>query len=546
VSRDKARRRIRAHVDDGGDHKYSDALRAAQLRRASLVARDKLIDFTKITMPSPKDPTDVTVSRFEDAVHHRLIAEKLEAVERGDITRLIITMPPRHGKSELASRRFPAWFMGRHPMWEVIFATYNQTFAEDFGGEVRDIMNSPQYGLVFPDAQLKRDSQARDKLSMEDINGIKSGALYFAGADGSVTGRGAHLFLIDDPFKNREMAESETNRRKVWEFFTSTAYTRLAPGGRIVIILTRWHEDDLVGRLFDPAFVDPEISKDYEILSLPGLAEDDDPLGRKPGEALWPERYPADVLDVTRRVIGPRDWASLYQQRPTVQDGDFFTKGMFKPYTRDDLPDDFRGIFRIYGASDHAVGKNQKNDKSVLGCVGFDSHGDIWILPDVRWEKMDGEAQVDEMIAQMLRHRPVTWWAEKGHISSAIGPYLRRQMFERKVPTWLQEKTPSADKEKRAQSIRARAALRPIRVPAFMEWWEKAEAELLAFPNGRHDDFVDWLAWIGLGLETEFSATPVARNEKPSGPEVGSGAWVVWRSKKDKERQAAANKRRGW
>lgn len=529
------------------DHEVADVIRAAERRRAGLISRDSLIDFTKLTMPSPTDPEDVTASRFEDAIHHHLIAKKLEWVEQTPGARLIITMPPRHGKSELASRRFPAWFIGRHPMWEVIFATYNQTFAEDFGGEIRDIMNSKQYALTFPGVELKRDSQARDHLSVaEEVEGIKNGALFFAGADGSVTGRGAHLFVIDDPFKNREMAESETHRNKVWSFFTSTAYTRLAPGGRIVIILTRWHEDDIIGRLFDPRYVDPEISKDYEILSLPGIAEEDDQMGRAPGEALWPERYPASVLDVTRRVIGPRDWASLYQQRPTPEDGNFFTKEMFKPYTRDELPDDFRGIFRIYGASDHAVGLKQKNDKSVIGCVGFDRYGDIWILPDVRWDRIDGETQVDEMIAQMLRHRPTTWWAEKGHISSAIGPYLRRQMFEKKVPTWLQEKTPSVDKVRRAQSIRARGALRPIRVPAFTSWWEKALAELLAFPNGRHDDFVDWLSWIGLGLETEFAATPVAESKREDSPPVGSGAWVVWRSRKDQKLKADANARRGW
>lgn len=525
----------------------SPALRAAEMRRAGLLARDSLIEFTKFTMPSPSAPSDPTMSRFEDAEHHRLIAQKLEEVERGDCKRLIITMPPRHGKSELASRRFPAWFVGRDPRREVIFATYNQTFSEDFGGEVRDIINSPRYQLAFPGVELKGDSQARDRLSMKEAEGgIKNGALYFAGADGSVTGRGADLFLIDDPFKNRTDAESETTRRKVWDFFTSTAYTRLMPGGRIVIILTRWHEDDIIGRLFDPKYVDPEIAQEYEILSLPAIAEDDDPMGRQPGEALWPERYPVDVLNTTRRVIGPRDWASLYQQRPRPDDGDFFTKDMFEPYQREDLPDDFRGIFRIYGASDHAVGAKQRNDRSVIGCVGFDQHGDIWILPDVRWDKIDGEAQVEEMIAQMQRHRPTVWWAEKGHISQSLGPYLKRSMYEKRVPTWLKEKTPSVDKVKRAASIRARAVIRPIKVPAFTSWWEKALAELLAFPNGKHDDFVDWLSWIGLGLEEERAAPPTRKSDAPNAPAVGSGAWVVWRSKRDEKLKAAQNARRGW
>lgn len=519
----------------------SDAvLRMAERRRAALLARDSLIDFTRFTMPAAADPDDHTISRFLPAAHHRLIASHLEKVDRGEIPRLIITMPPRHGKSELCSRRMPAWFMGRDPTRQIIFATYNQTFAEDFGGQVREIIGLPQTQLVFPELRLKTDSRSRER--METTGG---GTLFFAGADGSVTGRGADLFLIDDPFKNREDAESESTRRKVWEFFTSTAYTRLMPGGAIVIILTRWHEDDIVGRIFDPRFIDPEIAAEYTILSLPALAEDEDPLGRKPGEALWPERYPADVLNKTRRVIGTRDWASLYQQHPTPEDGDFFTKDMFLPYTQDELPENIQLAFRIYGASDHAVGGKQSNDRSCVGCVGFDARGDIWILPDLVWERLTGDQQVEVMVSQMLRNRPQIWWAEKGHISSSIGPYLRKAMLESSAPTYLQEKVPNVDKRARAQSIRARAALRPIRVPAWTSWWPRAEKELLSFPNGRHDDFVDWLSWIGLGLESEHAAV-VNDVVIEKGPPVGSANWVVWRARFEAKLKAKTNKRRGW
>lgn len=521
--------------------KEDQIIRAAQMRRAGLVARDSLIDFTRMTMPTAADPDDVSQSRFLPAEHHRLIAAELEKIERRENLRLIITMPPRHGKSELCSRRLPAWFVGRDPTRQIIFATYNQTFAEDFGRQVRDVMSLPQYRQIFPDAKLKRDSQSSERL--ETTSG---GVLFFAGADGSVTGRGADLFLIDDPFKNREAAESETQRRKVWDFFTSTAYTRLMPDGAIVIILTRWHEDDIVGRLFDPKYVDPDISKEYKVLSLPALAEENDPLGRPEGAALWPDRYPESVLNVTRRVIGARDWASLYQQRPAPEDGDFFTKSMFLPYTREELPEDITKAFRVYGASDHAIGSKQTNDRSCIGCVGFDARGDIWILPDVVWERLDGERQVEIMVSQMKRNRPQIWWGEKGHISSSIGPYLKRAMLEASVPTFLQEKTPVADKRARAQSIRARAALRPIRVPAFMPWWEKMQAEFLSFPNGRHDDAVDWLSWIGLGLENEHAAQPIDTGPPIDAPPMGSGAWVVWRSKFEKKMADRNARPRGW
>lgn len=520
----------------------TDFLKALERRRAVMDARSSLIGFTRMTMPDVMDPDDHEKSRFMPVAHHKLIAEKLEAVERGEILRLIVTMPPRHGKSELCSRRFIPWAVGRDPTREVIFTTYNQTFAESIGSNVRGIFALNQYAQIFPEAVLRSDSRSKERMDTTE-----GGVLAFSGVGGSQTGMGAHIYVIDDPFKNREEAESETIREAVWDWFRSVAYTRLMPGGAMVIILTRWHEDDLVGRLLDPKQTSEEIAAEWEVLSLPALAEEDDPMGREVGDALWPERYPTKVLNNIRKVIGPRDWASLYQQHPTPEDGDFFTKEMFTPYQQDELPDpeDMATFFRFYGASDHAVGKRQVNDRSCIGTVGIDHRGDIWIMPDIDWSRMAGDEQVDAMIRQMKTHRPTVWWAEKGQISASIGPYLRKQMMARSVSTWLQEKTPTADKRARAQSIRARAALRPIKVPAYMAWWGKALSECLSFPNGRHDDFVDWLAWIGLGLELEHGGA-VPTLDRPEGPKVGSGSWVIMQAKAEQRAKKLSNKRQGW
>ena len=281
-------------------------------------ARSGLIAFSAYTNPT-----------YIAAPHHELIAAKLEAVERGEIKRLMITMPPRHGKSELASRRFPAWFIGRNPGKQIIAASYNSDLASDFGREVRNIVASPEYGALF-DCTLAIDSKAANRWHTD-----KGGMYVAAGVGTAITGRGADILLIDDPFKDRQEADSEITRQRVWDWYTSTAYTRLMPGGAVVVINTRWHDDDLSGKLL--AEQDHGGDK-WEVLSLPAIQPD--------GTALWPEWYPLARLEQIRSVLPARDWNSLYQQNPIPDDGDYFRAGWFTDYQ--ELPPDLA----IYGASD--------------------------------------------------------------------------------------------------------------------------------------------------------------------------------------------------
>jgi hypothetical protein len=199
-------------------------------------ARESLMAFTQYTNPE-----------YQAAQHHRRIADKLEAVERGEIKRLMILMPPRHGKSELASRRFPAFYIGRNPGKQIIAASYNSDLANDFGREVRNIVAGPEFGALFQ-TSLAPDSSAANRWH------TGHGGMYVAAGVGTaITGRGADVLLIDDPFKDREEADSELRRQRVWDWYTSTAYTRLMPGGAIVVINTRWHDDDLSGKLMAEA-----------------------------------------------------------------------------------------------------------------------------------------------------------------------------------------------------------------------------------------------------------------------------------------------------
>ncbi len=210
----------------------------------------------------------------------------------------MIFMPPRHGKSELGSRRFPAWYLGRNPGKSIIAASYNSDLATDFGREVRNIVNAPEYGCVF-ESSLSADSKAANRWHTD------AGGIYVAAGVGTaVTGRGADIFLIDDPVKDREEADSEIKRQRVWDWYTSTAYTRLAPGGAIILIQTRWNEDDLGGRLLEAQ----EAGGDkWEVLDLPAIRDD--------GSALWPDRYSVEALERIKaaiaRVTGQRSISKL-------------------------------------------------------------------------------------------------------------------------------------------------------------------------------------------------------------------------------------------
>jgi len=237
--------------------------------------------------------TGYTNSAYQAAPHHTMIAEKLEAVARGEIKRLMICMPPRHGKSELASRRFPAWFLGRNPGKQVIAASYNSDLANDFGREVRNIVASPEFQNLFK-VDLAEDSKAANRWH---TNG---GGMYVAAGVGTaITGRGADILLIDDPFKDRKEADSELQRKTVWDWYTSTAYTRLMPGGAVIVINTRWHDDDLSGRLL---YEQEGGGDEWEVLSLPAIKDD---------KALWPEWYAIERLEQIRSVLPAGDWKAL-------------------------------------------------------------------------------------------------------------------------------------------------------------------------------------------------------------------------------------------
>lgn len=528
-------------------------LKAAKRLLKARKARDSFLDFAQFMMPDPEDPDDCDKSRFSIAPHHRLLAEALEKVERGEILRLIISLPPRHGKSETYTRLFPAWFLGKDPYRQIALIGASETFAQDeFGRKIRNYVTTPQYAQVFPRASTgKGGSKGVGNIVFTEGGNIKS-----IGKGGQLVGRGADLVVCDDPYSGTEEANSENERKKLWEWFTSDAMSRLMPGGRVIIIHQRWHTDDLTGRLMDPQHPDhdPEIAKKWThivvpaVIDNPRLAEalgielkvQTDPevvaqFGDKPISALWPERFGLKFFAELRRQ-NPRSFQALYQGNPVLDEGEYFKADWLKTYQPHELPKNLRK----YSASDHAVSEKESADFSCFGTCGVDEDGVMWIMPDLFWEQAAADKAVDAWIDIMRRHKPLFWWAEKGHISKSIGPFLRSRMKEEKVFGAIIEMTPVKDKQTRARSIQGRMAMGMVRFPAFAPWWEKMKNELLRFPHSKNDDAVDFLSWLGIGLDSISSAT---KPKEQTSERARSGS-IEWVKENSRRRDRALSMRR--
>jgi predicted phage terminase large subunit-like protein len=272
-----------------------------------------------------------------DGWHQDIICGYLEKLERGEIRRLIITMPPRHGKSELGSRKFPAWCIGRNPKRSIILAAYAATLTYGFSRNVQAAIDNPSFMRIFPRVTLSDKHRGVEGWSVND-NSMDT--FIAAGVGGPVTGRGGGILILDDPIKNKEEAESEVYRDKVWEWWKTTFRTRLEPGGSILIMLTRWHEDDLVARLLTAAKADKNADQ-WVVLNLPAIANEnlsiDDP--RPVGEALFPARWPLNELINLKSSITEREFEALYQGNPRPPEGARFKRSWFeKIIPRDELP----------------------------------------------------------------------------------------------------------------------------------------------------------------------------------------------------------------
>jgi predicted phage terminase large subunit-like protein len=435
---------------------------------------------------------------FEPAAHHRLLISKLEAITRGEIDRLAVFMPPGAAKSTYASVLFAPWYLAQYPTHSLIAASHTAELAEKWGRRVRNLLAEHQLILGVG---LAPDSQAAGRWETS-----KGGEYFAAGVGGAIAGRRADLVVIDDPVRSREDADSELIRDKTWDWYKSDLYTRLKPGGRICLIQTRWHEDDLAGRLLEDM---GKGGDQWDIISLPALAEAHDPLGRLPGEPLWPDWEDGEELARKRRAVGPRDWSALYQQRPAPEDGDYFKKEWLKPYDKPPA----RDTMRVYGGSDYAV-TAEGGDYTVHMVVGLDPEGRMYLLD--LWRNQSASDEWIEAFCDLVREwKPMAWAEETGQIRSGIGPFLDRRQRQRSAYVAREQFPTRGDKAIRAQSIRGRMALEGLYVPTKADWYPALRSELLSFPAGKFDDQVDALGLVGQLLDRMLAGQKPAKEEKP-------------------------------
>jgi predicted phage terminase large subunit-like protein len=419
------------------------------------------------------------------ACHLALINRKLIDLAAGRIKRLIVTLPPRHGKSEFISKYFPAWYLGRFPDRRVILSSYEADFAASWGRKVRDIIE--EFGLQVFGIKINPNSSAGNRWDLF----AHLGGMNTAGVGGAITGKGAHLFIIDDPVKNAQDAFSPTLRESNWDWFRSTAYTRLEPGGSMVIMLTRWHEDDLVGRILGEMKVGGE---KWELINIPAIAEHNDILNRNTGEALWPERYPLEVLEEKERTLGPYWFSAMYQQRPQAETGAIFKREHFRYFTIEagnyvmTTPQGKKyapiSTCAIFQTCDPAASTKSTADYFALGTWAKTQGNDLLLLDMIRI-RIEGPDQLNLFQQAYQRWKPSLQMVE----TASMGITLYQTLLRAGLP--VRELKAEVDKVIRAYPAAARIQAGMVYFLAGAPWLGEYEAELTAFNKGAHDDQVD-------------------------------------------------------
>lgn len=445
---------------------------------------------------------------YKHGWHLDAISDHLEAVTRGEITRLLINIPPGTMKSLSVGVMWPAWEWGPRglPHMRYLGTSHSQPLAIRDNLKMRRLVSSRWYQERWP-IELMADQNAKTKFE-NTATGFRE-AMAFV----SLTGSRGDRVLIDDPL-SVDNANSDAEREGVNDTFRESVPTRLnnPDVSAIIAVMQRLHENDMSGLIMANDF-------GYEHLMLPMEFEPErkcytsigfeDPR-RYDGELLFPERFPREVVERDKKVMGAYAVAGQFQQRPAPREGGLFKAAWLKPCLMKDLPK--RETLTVYGGSDYAVTADN-GDYTVHGVIGLDANGGMW-LPEI-WRKQSASDQWVESFCDMVQHwKPSAWAKEKGQINSGVGPFLRRRMRERKAYVVIEEFPTRGDKAIRAQSIRGRMALDGLYVPIDAPWYEQFVSELLTFPAGKNDDQVDMLGLIGQLLDRMF----VPRSETPEEP----------------------------
>lgn len=536
-------------------------LMAAKRLLAIQNARTSLAAFIALRMPDPDYPDDPDKTLYQRTPQGDLLCAVIEDTVAGKRRRTGVSMPPQHGKTMHLSLEGLAWMVGKDPTAPFIMATYNETRAGEIGDELLSAMNSPVYKQVFPGVELHTGSKSKTFMRT-----TQNGKIALSGLGGTITGRSAKYFIVDDPIKDDEEAQNDNLREKLWNRFYGVVYSRGGNKTSIIVLHTRWHEDDLLGRLCDGEHPERDgrfkgISKNWEYINLPGVVTSPvlaqqlglklkrptseiviEQFGDKPMEALWASEKDMKHFAEWRQGDS-RSFDALVMGKPAPDEGVYFLDEWLVEYEPHELPP--KEELRFYGASDHAVSEKQGRDYTCLGCVGVDKEDNVWVLPTVVWERMETDKTVEELLIQFRVHKPQIWWMENEMISKSFGPFLKQRMMEERTYTTLSPVTPTKDKQTRARSIQGRMSMRKLRFPRSAPWWSRAKAQILRFPYAANDDFVDWLSHIGQGLLRLHGPSEIT-TEDDNVIQVGSIQWILQSAKRRAEQEQRKSANSGW
>lgn len=468
----------------------AEAARELITRRS---ARNNLLDFTRYTKPD-----------FVAAPHHIKICEILEEIEKktndGEESFTIINMPPRHGKTEICLRRFIPYLMGRNANTQIITSTYNGDIATDFGREVRDVINSVEYKKLFNVCVRKDSSAAADWRT-------DNGCVYLGrGVGEGITGYGAKYLFIDDLIKDSIDANSDRDRENKWKWFINVARPRLMPGGAVIMSNTRWNEDDVPGKCIAAK---ERGGDDYTVYRFPALAENNDPLGRFLGEALWPEWYSAEKLAKIKNTMPAYDWSALYQQNPVPESGIVCKREWFRFY--DKLPLNLS----YYMTHDDAVTDAEENpdaDYTEIAVWGIDEHGDIYAIDWWSGQKQTS-VWINKIIKGIQKYKPSVLIGETGIIRRSVEGLLISQMEKHRSICRLEWLPTIGDKKARCSSFMGLASMGKVYFPKNKQWSTDVIHQLVSFPGHKYDDKVDACGLIGRAINNVFAPTKRAKKK---------------------------------
>lgn len=484
-----------------------------------------MVDIPTVPLTDDGDEDAFSVMRLNSLVaHHELILDKLQGIEDGSIPNLMLLLPPGSAKSTYADVVFVPWFMARKARRNVILASYASDIAKKQGRRARQLIRSRSFSNLMG-SSLAYGQEAADEWALTNGSEYMSGGLL-----SGLTGNRGALGILDDPIKGREAAESQTIRDKTWDAYVDDFCSRLIPGAPQVMILTRWHQDDPAGRILpegwsgESGWFDGRDGRRWYVVCLPAIADRaDDPLGRKIGETLWPEWFSHEHWAPFQR--NNRTWTSLYQQKPSAEEGTFFKRDWFHRYTPEELPK----RLNYYMTSDHAPGGTQDSDWNVFRVWGIDANQHLWEVDGYRvqgtidkamgveLDKTTGEQSValEGALPLIRKWKPYCWFPENDNNWKSAKPFVVAAMRRHRIFCNIEEiSTQGGDKPTKAQPFQAKAAMGEVHIRAGIIG-DAIVNEYVAFPAGKHDDEVDNGANIGRALDMAHPALiPVPEQPK--------------------------------